>query len=113
MHHPPLAQHLYVSRLLGYGWGLTIQDVLPFIVVEFAEHGTMRDYLIEKKPCLSHRLHLCSQVYSALQELHRSGIAHGDLKLENVLIFPQLPEPIAKLVSRDFQVRVKLEYLMP
>jgi serine/threonine protein kinase len=88
MNHPPIAQHQNILTLLGYGWGLRKGDVIPFIVTEYASLGTLRDYLQAKCRPLKTRLALCSQVACGLNRLHWTGIAHGDLKLENVLVFP-------------------------
>ena len=87
MHHPPLAEHENILSLLGYGWGLTKGDVLPFIVTEFAQLGTLREYLQAQNLSLQAKLALCSQVACGLNRLHWAGVAHGDLKLENVLVF--------------------------
>ncbi|RBR21196.1 hypothetical protein FVER53590_28994 [Fusarium verticillioides] len=45
MCHPPLAQHENILTVLGYGWGLRQGDTIPFIVTDYAAHGTLRDYL--------------------------------------------------------------------
>ncbi len=99
MHHEPIATHPNLIMLLGYGWGLTKDSILPFIVTEFAELGCMRDYLRNCKSPLRLRLSFCSQVAAGLTEMHRSGVAHGDLKLENVLMTDSCGQPVAKLVS--------------
>ena len=88
MHHPPLEEHENILSLFGYGWGLTKEDILPFIVTEFAQLGTLRGYLKEQALPLKAKLALCSQVACGLNRLHWAGVAHGDLKLENVLVFP-------------------------
>ena len=106
MHHPPLARHDNIIRLLGYGYGLSSTNPLPFLVTEYSQHGTLREYLISKKPTLIDRLKLCGGVASGLHAMHLSGVAHGDVKLENVLIFLKesehgwRPEVVPKLVSR-------------
>ena len=99
MHHEPIATHPNVIGLLGYGWGLMKESILPFMVTEFAELGCMRDYLATCRPSIRLRLTLCSQVTAGLAELHRSGVMHGDLKLENVLIIGNEKQVVAKLVS--------------
>ena len=99
MHHEPIAIHPNLIGLLGYGWGLTNDSVLPFIVTEFAELGCMRDYLRNCKSPLRLRLSFCSQVTAGLAEVHRSGVAHGDLKLENVLMTESCGRPVAKVAD--------------
>ena len=106
MHHPPLARHDNIIRLLGYGYGLSGTNPLPFLVTEYSQHGTLREYLISKTPTLIDRLKLCGGVASGLHAMHLSGVAHGDVKLENVLVFLNesehgwRPEVVPKLVSR-------------
>ncbi|KAF5667503.1 serine threonine kinase [Fusarium denticulatum] len=88
MCHPPLAQHENILTLLGYGWGLRQGDTIPFIVTDYAAHGTLREYLQSGRAPMISKLSLCSQVACGLNRLHWAGVAHGDLKLENVLVFP-------------------------
>ncbi|KAG4291783.1 hypothetical protein FPRO06_13036 [Fusarium proliferatum] len=88
MCHPPLAQHENILTLLGYGWGLRQGDTIPFIVTDYAACGTLRDYLQSVRVPMSSKLSLCSQVACGLNRMHWAGVAHGDLKLENVLVFP-------------------------
>lgn len=87
MHHPPLARHDNVIRLLGYGYGLSSTNSLPFLVTEYSHHGTLREYLMSDRTTLVARLKLCGGVASGLHAMHLSGVAHGDVKLENVLVF--------------------------
>lgn len=86
MNHLPLLKHSNILSILGYGWEVRSDGVSPFIVTEYAKLGTMRQYLLGSKTSGSLRRELCYQVASALHELHLSGVAHGDLKLENVLV---------------------------
>jgi serine/threonine protein kinase len=87
MHHPPLARHENILTLLGYGWGLAKGDIIPFLVTEYATLGTLRDCLLSRPLPIESRLGLCNQIACGLNRLHWSGVAHGDLKLENVLVF--------------------------
>ena len=45
MRHPPLAEHENILGLLGYGWNLSEDSALPFLVTEYAEQGTLHDFL--------------------------------------------------------------------
>ena len=85
MHHPPLATHQNVLNLFGYGWNLH-EGSIPFLITECAFHGTLREFLRNHALHARQRLKLCRDVTSGLLELHLSGIAHGDLKLDNVLV---------------------------
>ncbi|KAK0726152.1 kinase-like domain-containing protein, partial [Lasiosphaeris hirsuta] len=88
MHHPPIAQHENILTLLGYGWGLRRGDLIPFIVTDYASLGTLREYLQTGDVSMPSKLSICSQVACGLNRLHWTGVGHGDLKLENVLVFP-------------------------
>lgn len=68
--------------------------------MEYADQGTLVDYF-DHEPDLpfSTRKMLCADVANGLLALHCCGIVHGDLKLENVLVFS---------VDEDFPVRAKL-----
>ena len=85
MHHEPLAKHPNIINLLGYGWQLQ-ESSIPFFVIECAELGTLRQYLKATPLSLRQRQTLCRHVALGLHELHMSGISHGDLKLDNVLV---------------------------
>ena len=106
MHHPPLARHDNVIRLLGYGYGSSSANPLPFLVTEYSQDGTLREYLMSERTSLVARLKLCGGVASGLHAMHLSGVAHGDVKLENVLVYlnesedGEKPEVVPKLVSR-------------
>ncbi|KAH0564834.1 hypothetical protein GP486_001782 [Trichoglossum hirsutum] len=87
MHHPPLARHENILTLLGYGWGLAKGDIIPFLVTEYAALGTLRECLLSRPLPTESKLGLCNQIACGLNRLHWSGVAHGDLKLENILVF--------------------------
>jgi len=84
MNHGPLAGHRNVIDLLGYGWNR--QGSIPFLITELAQHGTMRQLLQGSSLSARQKLKLCRHVAVALLELHLCGIAHGDVKLDNILI---------------------------
>ena len=63
-----------------------LSDVL---VMEYAPHGDLFEYVVSH-----HRVtediarSFARQIASALEYLHNSGYVHGDIKLENILLFP-------------------------
>ncbi|KAI9764408.1 MAG: hypothetical protein M1840_008431 [Geoglossum simile] len=88
MSHPPLAQCDQILSLFGYGWRLQGGDI-PFLVTEYAPYGTIRQYLQHNTGLSGMRKWgLCRDVATGLEWLHCSGVVHGDLKLENVLVVP-------------------------
>jgi serine/threonine protein kinase len=84
MNHAPLASHQNIIHLLGYGWNR--QGSIPFLITECAQHGTMRQLLQGTSLRARQKHKLCRNVAAALLELHLCGIAHGDVKLDNVLV---------------------------
>lgn len=100
MHHGPLAQHPNTLGLIGYGWQMEGQQLFPYVVVEFGPLGCMRPFLERRSLSLRDKLIFAGDIASGLMALHQVGIVHGDLKLENVIVFQDLNRPsgsIAKL----------------
>jgi serine/threonine protein kinase len=103
MHHQPLRSHPNILSLFGYGWNLQKQSILPYVLVEYSPFGTLREYLQrnERIPMLCKEM-LLADVASGLHSLHETGIIHGDVKLDNILVFStltrgRLMEIIAKI----------------
>ncbi len=77
-------KHHYVLPIIDVG----IQVDMPFLITEYAEHGSLRDRLKRQpqRPLpLSEALTILSQVGQALQYAHQKNIIHRDLKPENIL----------------------------
>lgn len=77
------------------------EDGHPFLVMEFLA-GYPGSKLIhgERRPGVEDLVHVIAQVCSALDEAHRKGIIHRDLKWSNVMICPQARDPyFAKLID--------------
>ena len=86
MQHGPLRDHNNILHLLGYGWNYTQGDTIPFLVTAIASGGTLRQYLKSTSVSTTARFQLCGDVCAGIYELHLSGVAHGDVKLDNVLV---------------------------
>ena len=105
--HPALRENTNILRMKGFGWELAESSLTtPYLVVEYAEHGTLRDYLQMKAVGKETKLGLAFDLARALQALHAQYIAHGDLKLENALVSIVPRDPTLKLT--DFGLSVVL-----
>lgn len=86
--HPPLRKHPNIVDFMGYGWHTSYGISLPFIVLEYAQYGTLDSFLQSDpmKPW-SLKLKLVRDVASGLSTLHSCKLIHGDMKMQNVLVF--------------------------
>ena len=77
-------RHPYIVPLLDFGIS---RDDLPFLVMEYAPEGTLRDRHPEsERVALSTIVFYVDQLASALQYAHDHRIIHRDVKPENILI---------------------------
>jgi serine/threonine protein kinase len=95
LNHPPLKEHPNLIQLLGYGWEYLDFGFCPFIVLEFADLGTLDQFLVLRADKLSavDKLEICIDILSGLEALHSCDITHGDIKLENVLVIANETNP--------------------
>lgn len=99
MRHGPLRAHPNILDARGYGWNKLRGLIVPYILVDYAPMGTMREHISKDKPPLNHIEILVGDVASGLSILHSCGIVHGDMKLDNVLVFPSWDRP-AKAIAK-------------
>ena len=88
--HEPIRYHPNIVRLLDVGWDDSTEtgSYFPTLVQEYAEFGTFEKLQKSRSPLpFAVKQKLCYDVGRGLSILHACGIAHGDLKHENVLIF--------------------------
>ncbi|KAH7176897.1 hypothetical protein EDB81DRAFT_898381 [Dactylonectria macrodidyma] len=90
--HPQLVKSGHFPTLVGYG----VQDGLPFLALELATIGSL-DRMLYTEQEWTTRLDILIQVATAIKALHENGIQHGDIKPENVLIYPADGKYCAKL----------------
>jgi serine/threonine protein kinase len=100
--HPPFRDHQNIVNIIQVGWegdALDVSKKWPVLVMEYADRGTLVDYFDENVSAdFPTKLSLCANVTSGLQALHGCHVVHGDLKLENVLVFTgDDGQPVAKL----------------
>ncbi|KAI9750887.1 MAG: hypothetical protein M4579_006263 [Chaenotheca gracillima] len=94
--HLPLRKHPNIVNLIGYSsefvGGAEGRNTDVSLVMEFAPYGTFKDFCqsrrAENQPLdLLTTTRLMLDVARGLEALHNYGIPHGDVKLENTLIF--------------------------
>ncbi|KLU90411.1 TKL protein kinase [Magnaporthiopsis poae ATCC 64411] len=88
--HPPLREHGGIVRLTSVEWA-RIDPIghswVPVLFLEEAQHGSLQQYVASETPDIKTCLQLSQEIGSGLQALHASGVIHGDLKSQNVLVF--------------------------
>lgn len=99
MRHPPLRAHPNCPSALGYGWNTRNNLIMPYVVVEYAPLGTLREHLKNFELHLRDIEILLGDVASGLAALHTCGIVHGDIKLDNILVFPSWDRPAKALAK--------------
>lgn len=101
MRHRPLRSHPNFPSVFGYGWNMNSTPVMPYILLEYAPKGTLRQYLKSVPSSLprKHLQTLAGDVASALSALHTCGIVHGDVKLDNVLVVHSWDRPSQALAK--------------
>ena len=57
-----------------------------YIILEYAEHGELFDYMQERSLTIPEGMHFFRQIIYGLEFLHKHGICHRDLKPENILL---------------------------
>jgi len=92
--HPPLRGHPNIVDLKGIAWDFENSDEgepIHLLVEEFAPHRALDTFWgvrdLVRMPLLV-KANLCRDVAEGINALHDCGIAHGDIKPGNVLIFP-------------------------
>jgi serine/threonine protein kinase len=113
MHHNPLKSHPNILTLIGYGWNTDGGGILPYILVDYCANGNARQYLRAKRVPPIHKELMIADVAAGIHALHTTGIVHGDVKLENVLVFDGVQDtrrshPLAKLCDFGHSIVIGL-----
>ncbi|KAF8538964.1 kinase-like domain-containing protein [Trichophaea hybrida] len=95
--HSPLRNHRNIVQILGWGLdfdpqpnGTCMNPISPILIVEHA-NCTLRDLIVATRKRglpVAIRQKLCLDVCNALTAVHDSAIIHGDIKTDNVLVYP-------------------------
>lgn len=89
--HDPIQKHDNIVNLLGVAWEtdpVNFERHWPVLLIERATLGTLSEFLQQQDSfAFGEKLALSMDVVLALEVLHQCGILHGDIKLDNVLVF--------------------------
>jgi serine/threonine protein kinase len=84
--------HINIIKYYSYATYLLENDIgclelHDCIILEYAENGPLFDYLSIEKRGFNERISrsIFHQIINGLENCHNSGLAHGDLKTENIL----------------------------
>ncbi|KAJ4983987.1 hypothetical protein SVAN01_10542 [Stagonosporopsis vannaccii] len=116
--HPDLRGHPNIIKILGWGLCLdTLEDVrapeprIPLLVLERADctlgHLVTSKELSCQFSCVQRherQLGILQDIGNGLEAIHKAELIHGDIKLENILIFRHREGFVAKL--SDFGLTV-------
>lgn len=71
-------------------YDVSVTDSLQYIVMEFIDGITLREYLKQRGNVLTWRetVHFISQILNALQHAHENGVVHRDVKPQNIMLLP-------------------------
>jgi serine/threonine protein kinase len=91
--HETIRHHANIVDIICIAWeihGSDPRDRIPFpvLVMEHAEFGALSSYQASNALTWDQKRRICLEVACGLEVLHNSGIIHGDVKSENVLLFP-------------------------
>jgi len=89
--HAPLARHPNLLRITSICWALSEFDdhrAIPVICTEYSAFGTLQTFVRAWDCPYSVKRRLVLDVATGLAALHACSIVHGDVKAENVLMFP-------------------------
>ena len=92
MHDPDLVRRFKneskAISLLNHPNIVKVSENLQYIVMEYVDGMTLREYLNERGGKLTSRetVHFISQILKALDHAHHNGVVHRDIKPQNIML---------------------------
>ena len=97
--HPSLRKHPNIVDLMAWGSSTRDWQEVPFIALEIANMDLASFLRDRNEVSIDEKHYLAHDIACGLDAVHEVGIVHGDLKLENVLIFGEPGHWIAKVAD--------------
>jgi len=87
LNHPNILKIVHIEREKSISWKNSSKKI-AFILTEYAKNGDLYNFLIKNKEKITDKLirTFFRQLMEGIEYLHKIGIAHLDLKLENLLL---------------------------
>lgn len=115
--HPLIREHPNVARLEGICWDISADDMVwPVLVFQKSHLGDLHNF-VKRSLCVETRLKLCIDIAVAIRDIHSkgtkskeifypmtdlaTGLIHGDIKPQNILVFENQPDIYAAKLA-DF-----------
>lgn len=95
------------SNIITY-YGSAYSDIQEYVVMELAVHGSLHDYIFDKRnnPSYEESLKWSAEIATAIEYLHKNGITHGELMPSKVLLTDQLTAKLGIIFeSEDTRTR--------
>ena len=79
--------HINIVNVFDIGQDLYNGQVIYYIVMEYVEGRTLKDYIVDEEKLSNHDIiDYSTQIAQALKTAHKAGIIHRDIKPQNILI---------------------------
>ncbi|KAL4965479.1 uncharacterized protein BDV14DRAFT_199883 [Aspergillus stella-maris] len=105
--HQPIRRHSNIISLVAFEWVFWPGEnpgVSPVLCLERSELGDLATFQREHKLQYETKKRIFLDVANGLLGLHETGVVHGDIKSENILIFESDEGYTAKLCDFGFAV---------
>lgn len=107
---PVVASNDHVIAFKGALWkseNALNGEAIPRLLIEYAPFGDLANYFQQSPPLrLTQKVRLIHNILDGLEAVHLCNICHGDIKLSNILVFPN--ENYTELVAKisDFGLSI-------